>query len=194
MAIVPCPFTSCTCEKSFPRNLTTLLTHFLGLTFKNFTFPYLSLLKGIGGWEIKIHWLDWQLFQFNHSCSLKMCHVSIKTVSVPKELQSPSLCVMASPGFFRVLLKHDYNINNILSSGSLNLISNRGKSLSYPARWYKKVLNFKWMKGIAFPNNVQLINGTCYHMVSTERNSIIFVNEKSILGIKANLHTKLRLG
>lgn len=110
--------------------------------------------------------------------------------------QSPSLCAMGSPGFVRALLKHDCNINNILFSWSSNLINSKGKKkkLSYPARWNKEVSNFKRIRGIAFPNNVQLINGTCCCTDSTERNSIIFVNEEAFLGIKANLHTKFRLG
>lgn len=109
--------------------------------------------------------------------------------------QSPSLCAMGSPGFVRALLKHDYNINNISPSWSSNLISSKGKkNLSYPARWNEEVSNFKRIRGIAFPNNVQLINGTCCCTDSSERNSIVFVNEEAFSGIKANLHTKFRLG
>lgn len=109
--------------------------------------------------------------------------------------QSPSLCAVRSPGFVRALLKHDYNINNILSSWSSNLISSKGiKTLSYPARWNEEGSNFKRLRGIAFPNNVQLINGTCCCTDSTRWNSIIFVNEEAFLDIKANLHTKFRLG
>lgn len=109
--------------------------------------------------------------------------------------RSPSLCAVGSPGFIRALLKHDYNINNILSSWSSNLISSKGiKTLSYPARWNEEVSNFKRIRGIAFPNNVQLINGTCCCTDSTRWNSIIFVNEEAFWDIKANLHTKFRLG
>lgn len=96
--------------------------------------------------------------------------------------QSPSLCAMGSPGFIRALLKHDYNINNISPSWSSNLISSKGKkkpNLSYPARWNEEVSNFKRIRGIVFPNNVQLINGTCCCSDSTERNSIVFVSKEA---------------
>lgn len=172
-------------ELDFTPNL------FLGLTYRNFTFSSERhrCLRG----KNPLTWLATfsvksLIFLENVPC---VCWNSLRLEGLA---QSPSLCVVGSPGFIRVLLKHEYNINNILSS-SFELISNKGKNLSYTARWNKKVLNFKWMKGIAFPHNVLLINGTCYHVVSTEtRNSIIFVNEKSFLGIKANLHTKIRLG
>lgn len=109
--------------------------------------------------------------------------------------QSPSVCTMGSPGFVRALLKHDYNINNISSSWSSNLISSKGiKTLSYPARWNEEVSNFKRIRGIAFPNNVQLINGTCCCTDSTQRNSIIFVNEQAFFRHKSKSSFKVQIG